>query len=543
MKPPVSPTLSWGGHVLVWSGLWLVLVAVALATRPLLPVDETRYLAVAWEMWRDGDWLVPHLNGEPYSHKPPILFWLINLGWTFLGVGDGWARLVAPLFGLGSLFLTALLARRLWPQDGAVPLVAPLILLGSAFWAIFTTLTMFDMILAFATLAGLLGVVRVWRRGGRGGWVVLGAAIGFGILAKGPAILVHTLPVAVLAPLWAMQPPPGGWKRWYVGLAAALGMGALIALAWAGPAAVFGGAAYREAILWGQTAGRMVDSFAHGQPPWWYLAVLPPMLLPWLLWPTLWRALGGARDALADGGVRFCLAWFVPALLAFSLISGKQLHYLLPVFPALALLMAVLMTRRDGSPRTDQRYPAWALAALAVSAAVAVALGPRIGLPAWTAAVQPAWMLLAAAAAVIAALLPAGGLWRRLTTLACVMVAVVVSVHLAARPLLAGAFDLKPLAERLGQWEDAGRPLSHYGKYHGQFHFLGRLKKPMAITGDQEIVEWVATHPDGKIVTYQRRVPPQAEPDFVLPFRSRFITVWDASVVAADPTVVKRSVD
>ncbi|HEY3011669.1 MAG TPA: hypothetical protein VGJ36_02890, partial [Gemmatimonadales bacterium] len=55
-----------------WVILWGILVAVALAVRPLLPVDETRYLSVAWEMWRRGDWLVPYLNGSPYTDKPPL---------------------------------------------------------------------------------------------------------------------------------------------------------------------------------------------------------------------------------------------------------------------------------------------------------------------------------------------------------------------------------------------------------------------------------------------------------------------------------------
>ena len=59
-------------HVLLWG----LVVAVALIVRPPLPVDETRYLAVAWDMWLENHYLVPHLNGEPYSHKPPLLFWL-----------------------------------------------------------------------------------------------------------------------------------------------------------------------------------------------------------------------------------------------------------------------------------------------------------------------------------------------------------------------------------------------------------------------------------------------------------------------------------
>ena len=57
---------------------WLALLLLSLALRPLLPVDETRYIGVAWEMWQRGDFLVPWLNGEPYSHKPPLFFWLVH---------------------------------------------------------------------------------------------------------------------------------------------------------------------------------------------------------------------------------------------------------------------------------------------------------------------------------------------------------------------------------------------------------------------------------------------------------------------------------
>ena len=68
--------------LLVPALLWLAVVVAALFSRTLWPVDETRYASVAWEMWLRGDLLVPHLNGETYSHKPPLLFWLIQLGWS-----------------------------------------------------------------------------------------------------------------------------------------------------------------------------------------------------------------------------------------------------------------------------------------------------------------------------------------------------------------------------------------------------------------------------------------------------------------------------
>ncbi|MCW8835025.1 MAG: hypothetical protein OQJ99_01505, partial [Rhodospirillales bacterium] len=144
---------------ILWTMLWIALIVVSEAFRPLMPVDETRYLTVAWEMWQRGDFLVPHLNGEPYSHKPPLLFWSMHLGWALFGVNEWWPQMVAPLFGLGSLFLTAALSRRLWPDRPDIALISPLLLIGSAYWALFTTLTMFDMLVAACTLIALIGVV------------------------------------------------------------------------------------------------------------------------------------------------------------------------------------------------------------------------------------------------------------------------------------------------------------------------------------------------------------------------------------------------
>ena len=87
--------------------LWLILWGCVTLTRPLLPIDETRCVSVAWEMWQSGNFLVPHLNGIPYSHKPPLLCWLILSGWKLFGVNEWWPRLLPPLFGLGCLFLTS----------------------------------------------------------------------------------------------------------------------------------------------------------------------------------------------------------------------------------------------------------------------------------------------------------------------------------------------------------------------------------------------------------------------------------------------------
>jgi 4-amino-4-deoxy-L-arabinose transferase-like glycosyltransferase len=96
---------------LQWTCLWLLLVMVPLASRTFLQIDETRYVTVAWEMWLSGEWLVPILNGEVYHHKPPLLFWLIMIGWTIFGVNEWWPRLVPGFFSLGSFMAQCLPGR------------------------------------------------------------------------------------------------------------------------------------------------------------------------------------------------------------------------------------------------------------------------------------------------------------------------------------------------------------------------------------------------------------------------------------------------
>ena len=179
-----------------WAGLWLLLIIIPIVSRTLIQIDETRYVAVAWEMWVQGNWLVPHLNGEAYHHKPPLLFWLINLGWTVFGVNEWWPRLIPGLFSLGNLFLSAYIARILWPKQPRIARWVPFILLSSFLWCIFTGITMFDMLLTFFTLLGIIAILQ--QR-----WGLLGIAIGLGVLTKGPVILLNLLPIALLIPWWS----------------------------------------------------------------------------------------------------------------------------------------------------------------------------------------------------------------------------------------------------------------------------------------------------------------------------------------------------
>ena len=310
------------------TALWLAIVIAGLALRPLLPIDETRYMSVAWGMFSGGHFLVPHLNGAPYSDKPPVLFWSIDAMWAVTGVSEWVGRLVAPLYGLGCIAMVARIAQRLWPDDAASMRSAAQVFAGTGAFAVYGSLTMFDLPLTFFVLVAIEAVLAA-RGGGWWPWVVCGAAMGLGILTKGPVTLLHVLSVALLAPLWMTGRAPRGWGRWYAGSGVALLCCAAVGLAWAVPAAIAGGEAYGHALFWGQTADRMVKSFAHRRPVWWYLPLVPALAFPWAVFPAAWRA--AFRTAWrGDAGLRLCIVWLVAPFIVFSLVSGKQPHYLVP---------------------------------------------------------------------------------------------------------------------------------------------------------------------------------------------------------------------
>lgn len=519
--------------------LWLALVIATLFTRPLWPLDETRYASVAWDMWLRGDFLVPYLNGEPYSHKPPLLFWLIQLGWSVFGVNEWWPRLLPALFALANLFLCAHLARRLWPGERDTGPLAVWLLLGGLLWLALIGPLLFDMLLVFCVLLGMIGVLRAWAVGhGWSGWLIVGAAIGLGVLAKGPVILLHILPVAVLAPWWAGAKRPARWWRWYAGIGLSVVVGALIALAWAIPAARAGGAAYADAIFWGQTAGRVTASFAHRLPWWWYVPLLPVLLFPWLLWPPVWRALARVRAHGRDAGVRFCLAWMVPVFIGLSLISGKQVHYLLPLLPAFALLIGHSLPR--------QPLPAGRWQMLPVSLSLAVVGGSLLALPAlitrfsklpdWAADISPltgaAFLLVALALLAI----PSGKNDRfRVPALGVAMALLAIVVHITILPAATATGDLRPIGQYLHALQDRGVPLAQYGKYNGQFNFIGRLEKPIPVIRAVEIRDLATRYPDGKLIAVAEnwQQPVGHVPEFEQKFRTSRVAVWDAAAALA----------
>ena len=515
--------------------LWLALLLLSLLTRPLLPVDETRYLAVAWEMWRRGDFLVPYLNGAPYSDKPPLFFWLIHAGWWLFGVTEWWPRCVAALVSLAALWATARLADMLWPRDVMTRQLVPWVLFGSIVWMAFYPWVQFDLLLVLFVVLAMSGLIMAGR-GRRNGWLVVGLGIGLGVLAKGPVILLHVLPAALLAPLW-IRDRPRSWWNWYAAIGGSLLLGSVMALAWALPAAQSGGETYRQAILWGQTANRVVNAFAHAHPWWWYLPWLPVLFAPWPLLPWLWRHLLRSLRDRQDEGVRFCAVWLLSALLVMSLMSGKQLKYLLPLLPAFALLVARVLSLA-GSQDVPRRPRV--LAVLPGLSGIFLAVAPSlIAAPPWVNSVSPLWGGVLVAGAVLLGMSKPLRMEQYPLAVALLSAGILVIVYLGVFRNAAPAYDLREASRLIARAEAAGRPVASLTGYHGQFGFYGRLARPIVNLPPQQARAWSREHPGGYLIaTYPDRVPGHAAAVHEQPYRGGHLAIWEGRVLAADPALL-----
>jgi 4-amino-4-deoxy-L-arabinose transferase-like glycosyltransferase len=394
----------------------------------------------------------------------------------------------------------------------------------------------FDLLLVVCTLLAMIGLLSA-ADGSRRGWVEVALAVGLGGLVKGPVILIHVLPVALAAPLWAQS--AGRWGWWYLGLLLAVSLGVGVTLAWALPAGWSGGEAYRNAIFWGQTAGRVRNSFAHAQPWWWYGLVLPLGLLPWSLWPRLWRSLAHRR-LLSEPAVRFLLAWALPVVLVLTLVSGKQVKYLLPVFPALALLAARGLVNADRSEVLERPWLAGLCLLIPGLLVLILPLAVRLGLSEWLGKVSPGWGLALIGLGILIMVLPRQSLDRLVPGTAVAAMLALVVLHLGLSGPSARAYDLSEVACRIAGYQTAGRPVLNVGKYHGQYHFLGRLRQPLAEEMSQAALDWSADHPDGYVIVYEKQwagVPEGAE--YAQPYRGGSLSIWRAPAAFAHwgPTV------
>jgi 4-amino-4-deoxy-L-arabinose transferase-like glycosyltransferase len=326
----------------LWSlgALFALVWLYVLDLRSLVPPDEGRYAEMAREMWLSGDWITTRLNGIKYFEKPPLQTWMNALSFGAFGLGEWQARLWTGLCGLGGVLFTGYAAHRVFGARAGF--YAALVLGSSLFWVVSGQVNSLDMGLSgMMTMA--LGALLIAQRDdatatARRHWMLLcWAGMALAVLAKG--LIGVVLPGAVLLLYSLLARDLGIWQRLH------LGKGLLLFFAIAAPWFVLVALKNPEQPYFffiHEHWERFVLKTHHREGAWYYfLVLLAPGVLPWLgvLPQALWR---GARRAPGVFQPRLLLLiWAVFITVFFSASSSKLPGYIVPVFPALAILIAV----------------------------------------------------------------------------------------------------------------------------------------------------------------------------------------------------------
>lgn len=371
-------------------------------------VDETPplFAASARAMAETGDWLTPRVNGLPRYDKPPLIYWLMGLGYLMPGreawdpLGTWAARLPSALSVLALMLLLCTTLLR-WPQRpserkeshglprltalgrllGSAAVTAPLAYALSPLVLLWGRLGVSDALFSALVSASVL---LAWRRLVGGGatlsiWVVLGLAV----LAKGPVALVLFALILSLfgwsqrgfLPYWLrLKPWPG------------LLITALVALPWYALELAVEGKPYWDSFFGYHNLQRFTSVVNDHLQPWWFFAVVlviasapfTPLLLvglyralalkPWRTWLR-----GGLIEPvpLEHSLARLAATWLLAILLFFTLAATKLPSYWLPATPAAAILIALAL---NPDPERSDRARCPALLASALFSALLAAV-------------------------------------------------------------------------------------------------------------------------------------------------------------------------
>ena len=327
-------------------GLQLLLLAVVLIWfgnleyRKLIRPDEGRYAEIPREMVVSGDWTTPRLNDLKYFEKPPLQYWATAVAYEVFGEHQWTSRIWTALTGFAGILLVWFAGTRLFGREAGI--YAALLLGSSMLYAMMAHINTLDMGVTFFISMGIFSLliaqtedIQVKRRN----WMLLAwAGLALAVLSKGLMGLI--LPGTALFLYSVFNRDITIWKRmhWFSGLLLFF----LIATPWFVLVIKANPEFFDKFFIYEHYTRFTTKQLGRYQPWYYFVPVLLFGMLPWtvLMFDTLvrtWR--GSVQQIKAFSAERFLLVWAVFIYFFFSISGSKLPSYLLPMFPALALLM------------------------------------------------------------------------------------------------------------------------------------------------------------------------------------------------------------
>ncbi len=521
-SPLESPRTLWAlaiGFLIIWFYM--------LGARTLVPTDEGRYAEMGREMLASGDWITLRLNGIKYFEKPPLQNWMNAISFALFGLGDWQARLWTGLCGLIGVAAVWLTGKRVY--SARVGVIAALVLGSSFYWAGMGHVNSLDMGLSGMMTLTMCGLLLGQRDGvsateQRNAMLICWAGMGLATMSKG--LIGFVLPGTVLILYTLITRDWRLWTRLH------FGKGLLLFFAVTAPWFILialKNPEHPHFFFIHEHFDRFTSGVHKRGGAWHYFFPLLAIgIIPWL-----GALIQGLLSGMKKAPTRFqpslmLLIWAVFFFFFFSISGSKLPGYILPIFPALALLIAVQL-EQSGSRSLQVAAILMVLLGLGGLLGVGKAIDISKDKPALEQALSAAyanWLYVVAALA-----------------------------------LLGGAVSWL-LARKPGNGKDwAIIVLATFGYLLGQIAFLGHEPWGRYIAGSahipaiqKELVN--ATTPIYAVGRYEQALPfylqrtvilvefpdemqfgLQQQPELWIPKREDFVAKWQAHQQAGEPAV------
>lgn len=482
---------------------------------PFIGPDEPRYVQVAREMFLSGDWVTPKLGGIKWFEKPALTYWLSAAGYKVFGENEFGARFFIAVAATLGVLLVFWFGKQV--RSARFGFLSAAALATCGMWPGFARAATFDLPLSVAMTLALASFF-IWEQreenqGRNRFWFLMCFALGAGVLAKGLVGIV--LPVAVIG-LYALL--AGRLKILFKPKLLLIGSAIFLATAatWYAPVIALNGREFiNEFFIAHHFQRYLSNKYKHPQPVYFFFLVALAGSFPWTFYlvANAWRSLRNWRETLADRLRLFLWLWVIVTIGFFSFSGSKLPGYVLPIFPAIALLVG-LELERWWQPVVERREKLLAASTVVFIAIVGIAaifvshrelgvtLRNAVLLGGTTVAVALGYLLV--------------WFWRggKAATLALpfLLIAIVVAATHLIFPALGNRESLKPLAQAAVFAAQPGERLVFFvNEDHGINFYATELpwrdtkSELVVLTSDANVALMAAASPTKSILVLSRK--------------------------------------